>query len=76
MENNPQWKISIVTNKDSKKAIEWWLSGKTLDEYFGTTKKENGKWIKNNIKNEQAKLFQTTNSFVSHSIFSNQFKNK
>jgi len=57
MENNPQWKISIVTNKDSKKAIEWWLSGKTLDEYFGTTKKENGKWIKNNIKNEQTKLF-------------------
>jgi len=37
--------------------VSFFNGGKTLDEYFGTTKKENGKWIKNNIKNEQTKLF-------------------
>jgi len=34
MQNNPQWKLTQLTNGDSESAIEWWLSGKTMDEYF------------------------------------------
>ncbi len=33
MKNNPQWKISLLTGGDEEKAIEWWISGKTMDEY-------------------------------------------
>lgn len=38
MSNNPQWKLSELTNGDSNKAIEWWLSGKTMKEYFSQPK--------------------------------------
>ena len=34
MENNPQWKLSILSKGDSYIAMVWWLSGKTMDEYF------------------------------------------
>ena len=34
MENNPQWKITLATNCNSELAMKWWMSGKTIDEYF------------------------------------------
>ena len=34
MIKNPQWKLSCMTSKNEKIAVEWWLSGKTMNEYF------------------------------------------
>jgi len=34
MANNPQWKLSQLTKSDSELAMQWWLSGKTMNEYF------------------------------------------
>jgi phosphoadenosine phosphosulfate reductase len=34
MLNNPQWKLSQLTCSDSETAMQWWLSGKTMNEYF------------------------------------------
>lgn len=34
MENNPQWKLTQLTDGDENKAIDWWLSGKTMNEFF------------------------------------------
>ena len=34
MANNPQWKLTCATNGDGETAMLWWLSGKTMDEYF------------------------------------------
>ncbi len=34
MKNNPQWKLTKLTKGEPTKAIEWWLSGKTMKEYF------------------------------------------
>ena len=34
MENNPQWKLSKLTKGNENIAIEWWLSGKTMNEFF------------------------------------------
>lgn len=34
MIKNPQWKLSELTKCDSQKAMDWWLSGKTMNEYF------------------------------------------
>lgn len=39
MANNPQWKLSRLTEGDGETAMQWWLSGDTMDEYFdGQTK--------------------------------------
>lgn len=38
MNNNPQWKLTQLSNCDSQKAMDWWLSGKTMNEYFGQYK--------------------------------------
>lgn len=39
MANNPQWKLSRLTGGDGEKAMQWWLSGKPLNQYFdGQTK--------------------------------------
>lgn len=35
MINNPQWKITRYTNSDGEKAMQWWLSGKSMATYFG-----------------------------------------
>lgn len=35
MANNPQWKLSKLTGGDSELAMKWWLTGKTMNEYFG-----------------------------------------
>lgn len=34
MDNNPQWKLSKLTKHDSQEAMNWWLSGKSMNEYF------------------------------------------
>jgi len=34
MNNNPQWKLSELSKCDSQKAMDWWLSNKTMNEYF------------------------------------------
>ena len=36
MKNNPQWKLTQLSNCDSQKAMDWWLSGKTMNEWFGS----------------------------------------
>ncbi len=33
MVNNPQWKLSKLTGGDADKAIEWWMTGKTMNEF-------------------------------------------
>jgi len=33
MKANPQWKLSKLTNGNSQLAMDWWLSGKTMNEY-------------------------------------------
>lgn len=39
MANNPQWKLSRLTEGDGEVAMRWWLSGKSLQQYFdGQTK--------------------------------------
>lgn len=34
MKENPQWKLSVATGGDAELAIQWWLSGKTMNEFF------------------------------------------
>ncbi len=34
MDKNPQWKLTVACNGNSQKAIDWWLTGKTMNEYF------------------------------------------
>ena len=34
MAKNPQWKLSCATDFDGELAMQWWLSGKTMAEYF------------------------------------------
>lgn len=34
MAKNPQWKITILSGGDGNIAYNWWLSGKTMQEYF------------------------------------------
>ena len=36
MAKNPQWKLTLATDNNSDIAMKWWLSGKTIDEYFNT----------------------------------------
>lgn len=38
MANNPQWKLTQLSNGCSDIAMAWWLSGKTMNEYFQTNK--------------------------------------
>ncbi len=33
MNNNPQWKITRLSNNNPDLAIEWWLFGKTMNEF-------------------------------------------
>lgn len=34
MKENPQWKLSVATDCNAEIAIKWWLSGKTMNEFF------------------------------------------
>lgn len=44
MRANPQWKLSCATGGDEELAIQWWLSGKTMNEYFGVFEKTDIGW--------------------------------
>lgn len=33
---NPQWKLSCATDSDGELAMRWWLSGKTMNEFFNS----------------------------------------
>ena len=51
MRNNPQWKLTNATDRDAEMAMQWWLSGKTMSEFFNQydfEKTDNGwvKWLK------------------------------
>jgi phosphoadenosine phosphosulfate reductase len=39
MNKNPQWKLTQLSGADGDIAIKWWLSGKTMNEYFNPIKK-------------------------------------
>lgn len=34
MKENPQWKLSVATNGNAELAIQWWLSGLTMNQFF------------------------------------------
>lgn len=34
MSKNPQWKLTRLSAADGETAMQWWLSGKTMNEYF------------------------------------------
>jgi len=34
MRNNPQWKISVATEGDAELAMQWWISNKSINQYF------------------------------------------
>ena len=53
MLHDPQWKLTCATNGDGELAMKWWLSGKTMNEYFNTYsfEKTNVGWKKTK-KNE------------------------
>ena len=48
MRNNPQWKISVATDGDAELAMQWWLSNKSINQYFTDyiIQKIDGKWIR------------------------------
>ena len=48
MSKNPQWKLTCATDGNGELAMQWWLSGKTMNEFFpnGFEKTEVG-WQKN-----------------------------
>ena len=37
MTKNPQWKLSQLTNGNGEIAMKWWLSGKTMNDFFKIT---------------------------------------
>jgi len=56
MLKNPQWKISCATDGNGELAMQWWLSGKTINEYFKhlyTFEKNKVGWIKTKTNEEQ-----------------------
>lgn len=55
MSNNPQWKITCATGGDAELAMQWWLSNKTIEDYFQNTgfEKIQSGWKKTNIKKSQ-----------------------
>lgn len=65
MEKNPQWKLTVASDGNSQIAIDYWLSGKTIKEYFTNykfheIKNEDGKkigWKKTKRKYVQSYLF-------------------
>lgn len=36
MANNPQWKLTLATEGNGETAMKWWLTGKTINEYFNS----------------------------------------
>lgn len=59
MKENPQWKLSVATNGNAELAIQWWLSGKTMNEFFRTQKLSGSKkdgWESENIVLPQSSI--------------------
>jgi phosphoadenosine phosphosulfate reductase len=59
MANNPQWKITCATDGNGDIAMKWWLSGKTMNEFFDTYSfvKTDVCWKKNKNENNLLHLF-------------------
>ncbi len=38
MQNNPQWKLSVASDMNEETAIQWWLSGLTMNQFFSEYK--------------------------------------
>lgn len=61
MQNNPQWKLTVATDGNEELAMKYWLSKKTINEFFdeyeftGSTQKG---WTKELKKINQQKLFK------------------
>lgn len=34
MRKNPQWKLSVATGGNAELAVQWWLTGMTMNEFF------------------------------------------
>jgi phosphoadenosine phosphosulfate reductase len=49
MAKNPQWKLTCATDGDGELAMQWWLSGKTMNEFFNlySFEKTEAGWQKN-----------------------------
>ena len=48
MNKNPQWKLTVATKNNPQLAMDWYMSGKTMDEFFTDIliyKNENKKWV-------------------------------
>lgn len=48
MAKNPQWKLTVATDGDADIAMDWWMSNRTINEYFKDYEfyKQDGKWRK------------------------------
>ncbi len=59
MKDNPQWKLSVATEGNAEIAIQWWLSGKTMNQFFKTqllTGSKKDGWTSENMLSNQTKL--------------------
>lgn len=65
MEENPQWKLTVATDGDGEKAMQWWLSGKTMAAYFNEYEfKPIMKIVKNKKGNEKPKKVGWTKTLI------------
>ena len=48
MSNNPQWKLTVACDGDAETAMQWWLSNRSINQYFKdyTFEKINNIWTK------------------------------
>lgn len=63
MNKNPQWKLTLACDNDPQIAMDWWLTGKTMNEYFNTYSFEKTKegWVKNKKEITEPTLFDAKN---------------
>lgn len=63
MNKNQQWKLTLACGNDPQIAMDWWLSGKTMNEYFNTYSFEKTKegWVKNKKEITEPTLFDAKN---------------
>jgi len=54
MRKNPQWKLTCATDGNGELAMQWWLSGKTMNEFFAYSfEKTEAGWKKNILFTKQ-----------------------
>jgi len=53
MQNNPQWKLTVATDGDAEVAMKWWLSNRSINQYFTEYKfeKTSEGWVKFRLPN-------------------------